>query len=53
MGLAILEAYFTNPSGHPATESDSTQDNKTKGHIWLSHVTFVVVLKQQDGDKNN
>jgi hypothetical protein len=25
--------------------------HKTKGHIWLSHVTFVVVVKQQDGNK--
>jgi hypothetical protein len=22
-----------------------------KSHIWLSHVTFVVVVRQQDGDK--
>jgi hypothetical protein len=24
---------------------------KTKGHIWLSHVTFVVEMKEQDVDK--
>jgi hypothetical protein len=27
--------------------------HKTKSHIWLSHVTSVVIVKQQDGDKKN
>jgi hypothetical protein len=25
--------------------------HKTKSHIWLSHVTSVVIVTQQDGDK--
>jgi hypothetical protein len=33
----ILGDFCTNASGHP--------------DIWLSHVTFVVVVKQQDGNK--
>jgi hypothetical protein len=27
--------------------------HKARGQIWLSHVTFVVVVKQQNGDKKH
>jgi hypothetical protein len=38
-------------SNQPLLAGGLTPGIKQKSHIWLSHITYVVIVKQQDGDK--